>query len=195
MSKASTHRVDPNLIRALAHPLRQDILEILALEVASPNEISKMLDKKLSDVAFHVRALDKYECLELVDTAQRRGATEHFYRALSKTSIGHPVWRSAPRALLGDVTLNGLRLFARKVMAALKADAIGTYDETPIGSMTIMVDEAGEGKVRGLFHDLHAELTAIDAECRQRASDADLKPYVTAHALFPAPQTARGRSQ
>jgi hypothetical protein len=71
-------------------------------------------------------------------------------------------------------------------MASSKEGKIGNYEETPIGSMTIMVDEAAEQEVRDAFHDLQARLTAIDAECRQRAPDADLRPYVTGHALFPA---------
>ncbi|HET6999517.1 MAG TPA: hypothetical protein VFI03_13135, partial [Solirubrobacterales bacterium] len=65
------------------------------------------------------------------------------------------------------------------------------YDETPIGSMTIMVDEAGEEEVRGLFQGLNSQLEAIDVKCRER-SNAELKPYVTGHASFPAAPPPKG---
>ncbi|HET6997718.1 MAG TPA: hypothetical protein VFI03_03935, partial [Solirubrobacterales bacterium] len=128
MASENRQRIDLRLVKALAHPLRHDILEVLAVEVASPTELSDKLSTGLSDVAYHVRVLDRCGCLELVDTAPRRGATEHFYRALPKTSISHPAWRRVPRALLGDVTLHGFQHFARNLMAALKAGTIGTYD-------------------------------------------------------------------
>jgi hypothetical protein len=163
-----------------------DILDVLDGGTASPREISEILEVGLSHVSYHVRALDKCDCLELVDTAQRRGATEHFYRSKSKVSIGHPAWRNVPRALVGDVTFNAIQQFAGKVVAALEADLIASYDETPIGSVTIMVDEAGEEDARRIVHDLHARLTALDAECRKRArGGAPLKPCVTGHAFIP----------
>ena len=76
-----TETIDQRLVRALAHPLRVQILELLTERVASPNRLSEQLGIGLTHVAYHTRALDRWGCLELVDTAQRRGATEHFYTA------------------------------------------------------------------------------------------------------------------
>jgi DNA-binding transcriptional ArsR family regulator len=79
--------IDPRIVRALAHPVRIQILEILCERVASPNMLAAELDTGLTHVAYHTRALDRCGCLELVDTAQRRGATEHFYRANEDTTF------------------------------------------------------------------------------------------------------------
>ena len=95
--------IDQRLVRALAHPLRIKILEALTERVASPIRLSDDLDAGLSHVAYHTRALDKCGCLELVDTAQRRGATEHFYKARptrsSATGFGGGSPRPARRCL------------------------------------------------------------------------------------------------
>lgn len=87
MPKNKDEAIDQRLARALSHPLRVRILEILSERVASPNDLSTELGVDLGHIAYHTRTLDRCGCLELVDTAQRRGATEHFYRAADRTGL------------------------------------------------------------------------------------------------------------
>lgn len=75
------------LARAMVHPLRISILEVLMLDggrAMSPNELRQELQMPLSNVDYHVRALVDAGMLELVGTQPRRGATEHFYRVTSE---------------------------------------------------------------------------------------------------------------
>ena len=97
MQENRPERIDQRLVRALAHPVRIQILEILSERVASPNMIAIELETGLSHVAYHTRALDRCGCLELVQTAQRRGATEHFYKARPRSFIGDQTWRRQTR--------------------------------------------------------------------------------------------------
>jgi DNA-binding transcriptional ArsR family regulator len=78
MAKQQAGLVDPRLAKALSHPMRARILAILNERVASPNEIAAMIDERLPNVSYHVRALQELGCIELVRTAQRRGAIEHY---------------------------------------------------------------------------------------------------------------------
>jgi len=87
MPETIPEAIDGRLVRALAHPLRVQILEILSERVASPNDLSEELGVGLGHVAYHTRTLDRCGCVELVDTAQRRGATEHFYKATPGASL------------------------------------------------------------------------------------------------------------
>ena len=64
--------VEQIVAKAFAHPLRVQILIILNERVASPNLLAQELDQSLNLVAYHVRVLEKYDCIELVDTKQRR---------------------------------------------------------------------------------------------------------------------------
>ena len=89
--------VDQRLVKALAHPLRVEILTILNERMASPNELSKELEEGLSQVSYHVKVLKDFECIEMVKTEPRRGAVEHYYRATSRAFLTDRDWTLAPR--------------------------------------------------------------------------------------------------
>ncbi len=91
--------VEQIVAKAFAHPLRVQILIILNEKVASPNMLAQQLDQSLNLVAYHVRVLEKYDCIELVDTKQRRGATEHFYRATRRQFLTDSEWSRMPDSL------------------------------------------------------------------------------------------------
>ena len=57
-----------------------------------------MIDERLPNVSYHVRALHELECIELVRTAQRRGAIEHYYRALKRPFFSDRDWKRLPRS-------------------------------------------------------------------------------------------------
>ena len=83
---------DPRYVKALAHPLRIRILAMLADRVASPVQLAAHLDATLGTVAYHVRTLPGLGLVELVDTRQRRGATEHYYRAREHPRFPDDAW-------------------------------------------------------------------------------------------------------
>jgi DNA-binding transcriptional ArsR family regulator len=76
--------------RALAHPLRARALKLFGDAPQSPNQVARQLGVDVSSLAYHVRVLRKLGCIELVETKQRRGALEHFYRAVDSTSDTRP---------------------------------------------------------------------------------------------------------
>lgn len=78
--------VDQRLLKALAHPLRAKALPLFAEGTVSPIQVAKQLDVDVSHLAYHIRVLRKLGFIELVETKQRRGALEHFYRATNPVS-------------------------------------------------------------------------------------------------------------
>jgi DNA-binding transcriptional ArsR family regulator len=105
---------DPRYVKALAHPLRIRILAMLADRSASPVQLAAKLDATLGTVAYHVRTLHSLGLVELVDTRQRRGATEHYYRA-----------REHPR--FPDTAWGGLAPVAKQRMLNAMLQQIGQY--------------------------------------------------------------------
>jgi DNA-binding transcriptional ArsR family regulator len=83
----SEQDLETRMAKALAHPLRAKVLNRLNEGVASPNEMSRELGEPLGNVSYHVKALLELGCIELVDTAQRRGAIEHYYRAVRTAAL------------------------------------------------------------------------------------------------------------
>lgn len=79
---------DQRLLKALAHPLRAKALPLFAEGMVSPIQAARQLDVDVSHLAYHIRVLHQLGFIELVETRQRRGALEHFYRATDRDSGG-----------------------------------------------------------------------------------------------------------
>ena len=73
--------------QACSHPLRVEILELLAGSSRSPLSVSKELGANLGQVSYHFSVLRKLGAIELVETKPRRGATEHFYTACWRARV------------------------------------------------------------------------------------------------------------
>lgn len=95
------NRSDANdLLIALRHPLRRDILRQMAgKEAVSPRHIAAALRRPLSNVSYHVRVLADHAAIVLVRTEPVRGSMQHFYR----TAIEAP-WA---RQILGLAEVEG----------------------------------------------------------------------------------------
>jgi DNA-binding transcriptional ArsR family regulator len=78
---STDHSVESQLLIALRHPLRRDILkDMVGEEAISPREIANRIRQPLSNVAYHVRVLAECEAIALVRTQPVRGSMQHFYR-------------------------------------------------------------------------------------------------------------------
>lgn len=76
------HPREENLLTALGHPLRREILRAMADgKPVSPRELSEALHQPLSNVSYHVRVLVQSGVLKLVRTKPTRGSIQHFYRS------------------------------------------------------------------------------------------------------------------
>jgi DNA-binding transcriptional ArsR family regulator len=73
--------MDPRLIRALGHPIREHVLAVLNERVASATEIGEEIDLEVPAFYSHVATLEEMGCIELVETRRRRGSKEHFFQA------------------------------------------------------------------------------------------------------------------
>jgi DNA-binding transcriptional ArsR family regulator len=74
------HSDDNDLLVALRHPLRREILrEMVGEEAISPREIAAALHQPLSNVSYHVRVLADCATITLVRTKPVRGSMQHFY--------------------------------------------------------------------------------------------------------------------
>ena len=71
MSRPSTHKSDPERMRALTHPLRLELLDYLRdVREATATECAAQVGESVASCSFHLRTLGKYGFLE---RAERRG--------------------------------------------------------------------------------------------------------------------------
>jgi hypothetical protein len=182
--------IDQRLVRSLAHPLRIQILELLTDRVASPNLIANQLESGLSDVAYHTRALDRYGALELVDTAQRRGATEHFYKATPGAFVGGPPWRKVPRSIRSGVSAATLQTFLDKAIAALEAGTLDDRDDTVFRWMPLHLDEEGWREVVAIMEEATKLMLAAHVRSQDRLRESGGDGVVSTVAGMAAFETA-----
>lgn len=171
--------IDQRLVRALSHPLRVQILELLTDRVASPNWLAEELDASLSHVAYHTRALDKCGCLVLVKTAQRRGATEHFYKATPDAFVGSPAWRGVPRPVLSGITGATLRTFVDKAIAALEAGTLDGREDTIFRWMPLLLDQQGWEEVVGILEGATEKILAAHLRSQDRLAADEGKDVIS----------------
>jgi DNA-binding transcriptional ArsR family regulator len=164
--------IDQRLVRALAHPLRVQILEILSDRVTSPNRIADELETNVSHVAYHTRALDKFGCLDLIDTARRRGATEHFYKATPRAFVGDRAWRGVPPTLLSGVSGATLQTFIDKAVDALEAGTLDGRGDTIFRWMPLLLDEQGWAEVVAIMEAATEAALAAHLESQDRLAEA-----------------------
>jgi DNA-binding transcriptional ArsR family regulator len=186
-AKSPVHPIDQKLIRAIAHPLRVCILEMLQGKSESATGISKKVNVSLNLVAYHLKVLEECGCIKEVGNRRRRGATERFHTALPRSFIGHQDWRRAPLSVRGGVTNEALRTFVAKIDAAIDADTIDSREDTTLNWMAITVDEQGWGEIAEIFSLVLRRIMAVAAASCERLDGADGIPVVTGLAAFEAP--------
>ena len=168
MKKAPEGLIDPRLAKALAHPLRVRLLAALNEGVASPNQLSEQVEEPLQNVSYHVRVLLSLGCIELVRTAQRRGAIEHFYRAVTRPFFSDADWEQLPTSARHSISDVVLKLVWDDAARALRT---GTFDEREDRHLTrtpLKLDETGWEELHGLLADLQQRAIDIQAESAER---------------------------
>lgn len=175
MARQTMDLVDPRLAKALSHPMRTRILAILNERVASPNEISEMIDERLPNVSYHVRALLELGCVELVSTAQRRGAIEHYYRAVVRPFFTDRDWKKLPQSGRQAVSDVALQMIWEDVSSAIRG---GTFEARPdrhLSRSVLELDEAGWKELSELLGSALEETEKIARRSAERLKNGDGK--------------------
>ena len=158
---------DPRYVKALAHPMRIRILAMLREGAASPVQLAERLDETLGSVAYHVRTLSNLELIDLVDTRQRRGATEHFYRA-----------KEVPR--FSDAAWDGLSVVGKQRMLSAMLGQLGEYingsaatggfdrSDANISRQSLKADEKGWSDLAKATKKWLAEVDKIETQIKKR---------------------------
>ncbi len=160
--------VDQRLVKALAHPLRVEILTILNERMASPNELSKELEEGLSQVSYHVKVLKDFECIEMVKTEPRRGAVEHYYRATERSFIPDSEWQSLPDSIKPGVSWSAFKMIIEDVIGAIKGGSFNARDDVHMSCTPGVVDEQGWSESVDLVNETLEQIMGIHAASAKR---------------------------
>lgn len=131
---------DRRLAKALGHPVREHILAVLNERIASAREISEEVGADVSSFYHHVEELERFGCIERVETKRRRGAREHFFRATTSLFFDDAAWQKVPDTLKGDQTVSNLQRLFDDVVVALKEETFNARENPHVSWMPGFVD-------------------------------------------------------
>jgi DNA-binding transcriptional ArsR family regulator len=163
---------DPRLVKALAHPLRIQILRVLQNRVASPSEIADELSARLPNVSYHVRFLERIGVIELVRTRPRRGAVEHYYKARGRLRINDAIWAQVPDMVKSAMVDATLAQAVQGIAAAASFDGF-SRKEALAGRLLVTLDEQGFRELSGATNELAKRAVTLEKESRQRLAAND----------------------
>jgi DNA-binding transcriptional ArsR family regulator len=160
---------DSRVVKALAHPLRVQILVALEERVASPNELSREFGVDLGSVSYHVRRLVHLGFITQVSQAPRRGAIEHYYTALARARVTDTAWANVPTIVKRALVDAGLETVGRQVTAAAAAGGFDVAD-AHLTRSPITVDDQGWRELAAELEALTGRVQAIQRESAERLS-------------------------
>ena len=159
--------IDPRMMKALSHPIRQQILVILNREVASPNQIAQETGESLGTVSYHVKTLLELDAVELVRTRPVRGALEHFYRATMRPEIDDDHWSKMPLSTRQKLLDQTLQYIWTEVVEAAAGDGFDD-DRVHVSRTPLELDEQGYDEMVELATELMERAMAVSAESVNR---------------------------
>jgi DNA-binding transcriptional ArsR family regulator len=187
--------VDETLVKVVAHPLRVQALSVLTERPASPKELAAELDAPVGNVSYHVRELEAVGLIELVDEQKRRGAVEHFYRAITRPMLSADEWQK--------LSLEDRQRFSAWIIQLLLADATqalaaGTFDarsDRYLSRTPLLVDVEGWRELVEIHATALKATLEVQAASVERLTRADGEeegiPTIAALTFFEMPPKRR----
>jgi DNA-binding transcriptional ArsR family regulator len=195
--------INAALHKALAHPLRGQIMVLLDERVASPKEIAGHLGESLEIVSYHVRELakpvplpggGKAALIELVEIDRRHGGKQHFYKCTARPILDTASWELLPKLLR---EINSVWVGQIVIGDLIEAIEARTFDSRPGRTMLrmhIVVDEEGWEEIEPASKRYLEELQEIASRSGDRMAKSGEEGFsVTTGALaFPSAPFADG---
>ncbi len=165
---------DRRLIKALGHPVREHILAVLNERVASASEIGEELGADVSSFYHHIEELEKFECIEKVETRQRRGAKEHFFQARRTVFFDDEAWQRLPGSIRADFIASFVQAMFDEAAVALDSGTLDGQGDEHVSWTPAQLDTRGWEEATSFMDQALAGLTEIlDASAARLAKTGE----------------------
>jgi DNA-binding transcriptional ArsR family regulator len=158
---------DPRLVKALAHPLRVQILSTLEDRIASPSDLATELDAPLGNVSYHVRTLADLGLVKLVKRRTRRGAVEHYYQARGRAQVTNRAWAQVPGVVKRSMVAVALEQAVDQAGAAAVAGGFD-HEDANLSRESVTLDQQGWTELSQAVDRLHQALGTIQEQSAKR---------------------------
>src|SRR3954462_8180242 len=158
---------DPRLVKALAHPLRVQILSTLEDRVASPSDPALQIGAPPRNVTYHVRTLADLGLVKLVKRRTRRGAVEHYYQARGRAQVSNRAWAQVPGVVKRSMVAVALEQAVDQAGAAAAAGGFDREDAN-LGRETLTLDAKGWDELSKAVDNLREQAAGIQERSAAR---------------------------
>jgi DNA-binding transcriptional ArsR family regulator len=163
---------EPELVRVAAHRLRIRALAIFSERAASPKELAAELDTPVGNISYHVRELEQLGMIELVEEKQRRGAVEHFYRAVHRPLLRGEDWNRLGPEKRRQISTWVFHLILADAAQALEAGTFDSRDDRHMTHVQLTLDQQGWRELVDIQENALAATLAVRAASAERLSAA-----------------------
>lgn len=166
---------EPEQFKALSDRKRLSILSILVEKQATVSQLAEEIGDIPANVHYHVKLLERAGLIRLVETREKSGILEKYYRAVAgRLTVEHDVGvYTDSSALVLDTVAAAVKKGIRTAVAGNGAEIFGTVEE-------LFFDQ---GQLSN-FKERLLSLLAVYAECSEQTNSA-------IPALTPAPKRKR----
>jgi DNA-binding transcriptional ArsR family regulator len=165
--------LEQRLVKALAHPLRVEILDYMNGGEWSPRELERETGVGLSQVSYHVKVLFDFKLIELTKAEPRRGAVEHFYRAVERAFVPAGMTNDIPKSAQGIIGNGIVGKIDEDVGASLKSGKFYTRDDWHASWTPIPLDNQGCEDAEKLADEFVERFLKLEAESANRQAEAE----------------------
>ncbi len=165
--------VDETLVKVVAHPLRVQALSVLTERSASPKELAAELGAPVGNVSYHVRELEDVGLIELVDEKKRRGAVEHFYRAITRPMLSSAEWEKLSLAERHGFSAWIIQLLLADASQAMGAGSFDARSDRHLSRTPLLLDEEGWKELVEIQNEALKAVLQVQAASAERLTKAD----------------------
>ena len=166
--KSRRSDVDVDVVKAIGHPLRMQLLTRLNERVASPVELARELGESVQLVSYHVRILRDLGFVELVSTTPRRGAIEHHYRAIRRALFTDADFEALPANARSNLSGSVLEEMFRHAADAIQAGMFEGDAKTNLTVAKHTLDEEAWEKLAAKVAEVWEYANELEAEALVR---------------------------
>ena len=177
---------DPRLAKALAHPLRLEILRRLGDRTASPSELAEEIGAPLTNVSDHVRKLRALGLIKLVRKTPKRGVIEHYYSAAPRPALTDHAWEQTPPIVKAALLRPVIQDINRKLADAANAGGFDRGD-VHLSSSYMKLDLEAWEAIAKLLRETLAEIDRLEDAAKERLKrkpDAEILQTAALIGLF-----------
>jgi DNA-binding transcriptional ArsR family regulator len=171
-------------MRAIADALRLRLVELLAQEQLTVTQLGERVGESPAKVHYHVRELERIGIVRLVETRERGGILEKYYRAVAKSiQMAPDVLRTLPRGEMTEMLNEFFQLIFNEAIRAAYHHAEHPELDEPL---TISANNvfATKEEFRALLKDIGRRVDELEAP-RGIENEQEWALSVIAHAMRP----------